>query len=126
MHEYRLWRDERFKKSTFRSFVNNTLPETNMETQKGPYKDCSSFKKGAIWISMLVWGSVASSLLRFLLLTIMNMGVSGTRGSFTQPHALWVPSCTAVLFLGTSARNPLIAWRHSCIPLKLYSAVVEA
>ena len=35
-----------------------TLPETNMETQKGPYKDYSPFKKGAIWVSMLVWGSV--------------------------------------------------------------------
>ena len=28
-----------------------------METQKGPYKDHSLFK-GAIWVSMLVWGSV--------------------------------------------------------------------
>ena len=35
-----------------------TLPETNMETQKGPYKDYSPFKKGAIWVSMLIWGSV--------------------------------------------------------------------
>ena len=35
-----------------------TLPETNMETQKGPYKDYSPFKKGLIWVSMLVWGSV--------------------------------------------------------------------
>ena len=29
-----------------------TLPETNMETQKGAYKE------RAIWVSMLVWGSV--------------------------------------------------------------------
>ena len=35
-----------------------TLPETNMETQKGHYKDYRSSKKGAIWASMLVWGSV--------------------------------------------------------------------
>ena len=35
-----------------------TLPETNMETQKGPYEDYSPFKKGTIWISMLVWGNV--------------------------------------------------------------------
>ena len=31
-----------------------------METQKGPYKDYSPFKRGAIWVSMLVWGSVGS------------------------------------------------------------------
>ena len=36
----------------------HTLPETNMETQKEPYKDYSPSKKGAIWVSMLVWGSV--------------------------------------------------------------------
>ena len=30
---------------------------TPMETQKGPHKDYSP-KKGAIWDSMLVWGSV--------------------------------------------------------------------
>ena len=35
-----------------------TLPETNMEPQKGPYKDYSPSKKGAIWVSMSVWGSV--------------------------------------------------------------------
>ena len=29
-----------------------------METQKGAYKDYSPFKGGAIWVSMLVWGSV--------------------------------------------------------------------
>ena len=29
-----------------------------METQNGPYKDYSPSKKGAIWVSMLVWGSV--------------------------------------------------------------------
>ena len=29
-----------------------------METQKGPYKDDSPSKKGTIWVSMLVWGSV--------------------------------------------------------------------
>ena len=29
-----------------------------METQKGPYKDYSPFEKGAIWVSMLIWGSV--------------------------------------------------------------------
>ena len=34
-----------------------TLPETNMETQKGAYKDYSPFK-WVIWVSMLVWGSV--------------------------------------------------------------------
>ena len=34
-----------------------TLPETNMETQKGPYKDYSPSKRG-LWVSMLVWGSV--------------------------------------------------------------------
>ena len=39
----------------------NTLPETYMETQKGPYKDYSPFKKGLIWVSMLVWGSVATT-----------------------------------------------------------------
>ena len=32
-----------------------------METQKGPYKDHSPFKKGDIWVSMLVWGSVIMS-----------------------------------------------------------------
>ena len=36
-----------------------TLPETNMETQKGPYKDYSPSDKGTIWVSMLVWGSVS-------------------------------------------------------------------
>ena len=36
----------------------STLPETNMETQKGPYNDYRPSKKGAIWVSMLVWGSV--------------------------------------------------------------------
>ena len=36
-------------------------PETNMETQKGPYKDYSPLKRGAIWVSMLVWGSVHST-----------------------------------------------------------------
>ena len=35
-----------------------TLLETNVETQKGPYKDYSPSKRGAIWVSMLVWGSV--------------------------------------------------------------------
>ena len=35
-----------------------TLPEANMETQKGPYKDYIPSKKRAIWVSMLVWGSV--------------------------------------------------------------------
>ena len=40
------------------SFAMATLPETNMATQKGPYKDYSPFKKGLIWVSMLVWGSV--------------------------------------------------------------------
>ena len=35
-----------------------TLPETNMETQKELSKDYSPFKKGAIWVSMLIWGSV--------------------------------------------------------------------
>ena len=29
-----------------------------METQKGPYNDYSPSKRGAIWVSMLVWGSV--------------------------------------------------------------------
>ena len=29
-----------------------------METQKGPSQDYSPFKGGAIWVSMLVWGSV--------------------------------------------------------------------
>ena len=29
-----------------------------METQNGLYKDYSPSKKGAIWVSMLVWGSV--------------------------------------------------------------------
>ena len=29
-----------------------------METPKGPYKDYSPFKRGAIWVSMLVCGSV--------------------------------------------------------------------
>ena len=38
--------------------VATTLPETNMETQKGPYKDYRFFKKRAISVSMLVWGSV--------------------------------------------------------------------
>ena len=33
-----------------------TLPETNMETQKGPHKQ--SFKNGTIWVSMLVSRSV--------------------------------------------------------------------
>ena len=32
-----------------------------METQKGPYKDYSPFKRGAIWVSMLVAGSVGFS-----------------------------------------------------------------
>ena len=36
----------------------HTLLETNMETQKGPYKDYSPSQNGAIWVSMLVWGSV--------------------------------------------------------------------
>ena len=36
-----------------------TLPETNMETPKGSCKDYSPFKGGAIWVSMLVWGSVS-------------------------------------------------------------------
>ena len=31
-----------FEVTTFKA----TLPETNMETQKGPYKDYSPFKKG--------------------------------------------------------------------------------
>ena len=39
-------------------FETHTLSETNMETQKGPYKDYSPSKRGAIWVSMLVWGSV--------------------------------------------------------------------
>ena len=30
-----------------------------METPKGPYKDYSPFNKEAIWVSMLVWGSVS-------------------------------------------------------------------
>ena len=38
-----------------------TLPETNMETQKGPYKDYSLSKRGLYGISMLPWGSVGSS-----------------------------------------------------------------
>ena len=33
--------------------LNPTLPETNMETQKGAYKDYSPFNLGAIWVSML-------------------------------------------------------------------------
>ena len=38
----------------------NTLPETNMETQKGPYKDHCPSKRGLItWVSMLVWGSLS-------------------------------------------------------------------
>ena len=41
-----------------------TLPETSMETQKGPYNDYSPSKMVAIWVSMLVWGSVR---FRFLL-----------------------------------------------------------
>ena len=36
----------------------STLLETNMETPKGPYKDYSPSKMGAIWVSMLVWESV--------------------------------------------------------------------
>ena len=39
-----------------------TLLETNMETQKGPYKDYSLSE--AIWVSMLVWRSVDPSALR--------------------------------------------------------------
>ena len=33
-----------------------TLLETNMETQKGPYKDYSPSKMGPFWVSMLVSG----------------------------------------------------------------------
>ena len=36
-----------------------TVQETNMATQKGPYTDYSPFKVGAIWVSMLVGGSVS-------------------------------------------------------------------
>ena len=34
-----------------------------METQKGPYKDYSPLKGGAIWVSMLVWRSVGSGVI---------------------------------------------------------------
>ena len=37
-----------------------TLPVTNMETHKGLYKDYNPFNGRAIWVSMLVWGSVES------------------------------------------------------------------
>ena len=37
-----------------------TLPETNMETQKGPFKDYSPSKMGLYGFSMLVWGSIVS------------------------------------------------------------------
>ena len=40
----------------------DTLPETNMETQKGPYKDYSPFKRRAMGVSMLVCGSIAVGL----------------------------------------------------------------
>ena len=33
-----------------------TLPEANMKTYKGPYKDYSLFKRGSTWVSMLVLG----------------------------------------------------------------------
>ena len=36
-----------------------------METQKGPYKDYSPSKRGLIWVSMLVWGSVEFWVLGF-------------------------------------------------------------
>ena len=36
----------------------NTLPETNMETQKRALQRIQSLKKRTIWASMLIWRSV--------------------------------------------------------------------
>ena len=50
-----------FRERAELSILEFTFPETNMETQKGPYKDYSPFKKVAIWVSMLICGSVGFS-----------------------------------------------------------------
>ena len=42
-------RNNRFNSN--KSNENSTLPETNVETPKGPYKDYSPSKRGLYWVS---------------------------------------------------------------------------